>query len=40
VSVRGQSADLIVLDELDYMLPSQVDSIIAILSTNKDSKLI
>lgn len=40
VSIRGQSADFIVLDELDYMLPSQVDSIIAILNTNKNSKLI
>lgn len=40
VSIRGQSADFIVLDELDYMLPSQVDSIIAILNTNKNSRLI
>lgn len=36
VSVRGQSADFIVLDEVDYMLPSQVDAILAILNTNKD----
>lgn len=40
VSIRGQSADLIVLDEIDYMLPSQVDAILAILNTNKNSKLI
>jgi hypothetical protein len=38
-SVRGQSADLIVLDEVDYMTDADFNSVLAILADNPDTEL-
>lgn len=38
-TVRGQGAQLIVLDEVDYMTESDLDSILAILADNPDVEL-
>lgn len=38
-STRGQAADLIVLDEVDYMTDADIDSISAILADNQDTEM-
>lgn len=39
-SIRGQSSDLLILDECDYMGESAIQSIVAIIGTNKKTRLI
>lgn len=38
-SVRGQGGDIIILDEMDYLNPGDIDSIAAILMDHKDTQL-
>jgi len=38
-SVRGQAADIIVMDEMDYLNPGDIDSITAILMDHQETQL-